>query len=117
MAELNVTRKSVGSLLSEMQRRKFIIPEYQRPYKWDREKCEILWNDLTDFYSERNPRENPDQEYYLGTVVICLTDPAKPNGVSSSARRLRVGRCRVKVTMTGPVHAGEPAALWDGLAG
>ena len=42
MAELNVTKKSISSLFSEMQGTKFIIPDYQRPYKWDLEKCEIV---------------------------------------------------------------------------
>ena len=65
MAELNVTKKSISSLFSEMQGTKFIIPDYQRPYKWDLEKCEILWQDLTSFFEERTVSE----EYYLGTVV------------------------------------------------
>ena len=70
MAELNVTKKSISSLFSEMQGTKFIIPDYQRPYKWDLEKCEILWQDLTSFFEERTASE----EYYLGTVVTCKND-------------------------------------------
>ncbi|HBK23122.1 MAG TPA: hypothetical protein DDZ60_11630 [Planktothrix sp. UBA10369] len=70
MAELNVTKKSISSLFSEMQGTKFIIPDYQRPYKWDLEKCEILWQDLTGFFEERTVSE----EYYLGTVVTCKND-------------------------------------------
>jgi hypothetical protein len=70
MAELNVTKKSVGVLFSEMQGSKFVIPDYQRPYKWDQEKCEILWQDLTGFFEERKQNE----EYYLGTVVTCRPD-------------------------------------------
>ena len=70
MAELNVTKKSISSLFSEMQGTKFIIPDYQRPYKWDLEKCEILWQDLTGFFEEKTGNE----EYYLGTVVTCKND-------------------------------------------
>lgn len=70
MTELNVTKKSIGSLFAEMQDSKFVIPDYQRPYKWDLEKCEILWQDLTGFFEDRKPNE----EYYLGTVVTCRTD-------------------------------------------
>jgi uncharacterized protein with ParB-like and HNH nuclease domain len=47
MAELNVSRKNISKLFTEMQGKKFIIPDYQRPYKWDKEKCETLWNDIT----------------------------------------------------------------------
>jgi len=74
MAELNVTKKSVATLLRDMQRRKFVIPDFQRPYKWDHEKCEILWQDLTGFFEERKPHDNPDQEYYLGTIVTCQSE-------------------------------------------
>jgi uncharacterized protein with ParB-like and HNH nuclease domain len=70
MAELNVTKKSISSLFSEMQGSKFIIPDYQRPYKWDLEKCEILWQDFTAFFEERKVNE----EYYLGTIVTCRNE-------------------------------------------
>jgi len=76
MAELTVAKKSVWNLLSEMQRRKFIIPDYQRPYKWDKEKCETLWQDLTGFFEDRKPNENPGEEYFLGTIVTCQSDEA-----------------------------------------
>jgi hypothetical protein len=76
MAELTVAKKSVWNLLSEMQRRKFIIPDYQRPYKWDKEKCETLWQDLTGFFEERKPNEKPDEQYFLGTIVTCQSDEA-----------------------------------------
>jgi len=77
MAELNVTKKSISSLFSEMQGSKFIIPDYQRPYKWDLEKCEILWQDLTGFFEERKSNE----EYYLGTIVTCRNDESNKNEV------------------------------------
>lgn len=65
MPELSVSKKSIGALLREMQNKKFIIPDYQRPYKWDQEKCEILWEDITEFY-RLSDRET---EYFLGTIV------------------------------------------------
>lgn len=37
MAELHVSKKTLGKLFSEMQNRKFVVPDYQRPYKWDTE--------------------------------------------------------------------------------
>src|ERR1700730_11860630 len=76
MAELNVSKKSIFSLLAEMQTRKFIIPEYQRPYKWDREKCDILWQDVTSFYEENQARES---EYFLGTIVTCRRTETEPS--------------------------------------
>lgn len=76
MAELNVSKKSILSLLTEMQTKKFIIPDYQRPYKWDREKCDILWQDVTRFYEENQSRES---EYYLGTIVTCKRSEEDPS--------------------------------------
>lgn len=76
MAELNVSKKSILGLLAEMQTRKFIIPDYQRPYKWDREKCDILWQDVTRFYEENQSRES---EYYLGTIVTCKRSEEDPS--------------------------------------
>lgn len=66
MAELNVSRKDIRKLFTDMQGKKFIIPEYQRPYKWNLEKCDTLWQDILDFY-ESDPTQR--QEYYLGTIV------------------------------------------------
>jgi uncharacterized protein with ParB-like and HNH nuclease domain len=65
MAELHVSKKSIKSLFSDMQGKKFLIPDYQRPYKWDVEKCETLWNDIDDFTG--TAQANTD--YYLGTIV------------------------------------------------
>jgi uncharacterized protein with ParB-like and HNH nuclease domain len=49
MAELHISKKSISKLFSDMQDKKFIIPDYQRPYKWTLEKCETLWNDNENF--------------------------------------------------------------------
>ena len=65
MAELVVNKKSIFELLdfSKIQADKFIIPEYQRPYAWEKEKCETLWNDIYENSTA------DDQEYFFGTIV------------------------------------------------
>jgi len=65
MAELVVNKKSVFELLdfSKIQANKFIIPDYQRPYAWEKEKCETLWNDIFDNANDDVP------EYFFGTIV------------------------------------------------
>lgn len=66
MAELHVSKKSISKLFSEMQNRKFVIPDFQRPYRWDVEKCETLWNDIENF----TPTDaHSDSDYFLGTIV------------------------------------------------
>jgi len=67
MAELHVSKKSIGKLFSEMQNRKFIIPDFQRPYKWEIEKCEILWDDIENF-AQTDSINGVD--YFLGTIVF-----------------------------------------------
>lgn len=69
MAELNVSRKSIEQLFCDIKNDIFVIPEYQRPYKWDLEKCDILWNDIINFH-----RENDSEQYFLGTIVTCKAD-------------------------------------------
>lgn len=71
MAELHVSKKNISKLLGEMQGRKFVIPDYQRPYKWDIEKCETLWNDIENF-SQTEAKDGAD--YFLGTIVSFTND-------------------------------------------
>lgn len=73
MPELSVSRKNISKLFTEMQDKKYIIPDYQRPYKWDEEKCETLWNDIANFFTEKKDNE----EYFLGTIVTCKGDELK----------------------------------------
>ena len=66
MAELHVSKKSISNLFSKMQNKKFIIPDFQRPYKWDIEKCETLWLDIVNF---TNTDAKTGSDYFLGTIV------------------------------------------------
>lgn len=71
MPELHVSKKSIGKLLGEMQSKQFIIPDYQRPYKWNIEKCETLWNDIENF---TNTEAKEGADYFLGTIVSYLNE-------------------------------------------
>ena len=76
MVELSVSKKTIKTLFSEMQNRKFVIPDYQRPYKWDKEKCETLWNDIVNF-AETEAKNGDD--YFLGTIVSFKNEEKKDN--------------------------------------
>ncbi len=82
MAELNVSRKTIEGLLSlndpTMKGKIFTIPEYQRPYRWEVDTCDILWNDLRNFYEDH---KNDDREYFLGSIVTCK-DSESPNRIN-----------------------------------
>lgn len=44
---------------------RFVIPEYQRPYRWGQDECETLWNDITNVFGDGTKIE----EYFLGSIV------------------------------------------------
>ena len=66
MPELHVSKKTISKLFSDMQGNKFIIPDFQRPYKWNIEKCETLWDDIESF-AQTDAKDGSD--YFLGTIV------------------------------------------------
>lgn len=70
MPEIQVSKKTIKELFEGMQNKKFIIPDYQRPYSWDIEKCSVLWDDITNFFVSKKDREY----YYMGTIVTFLSD-------------------------------------------
>lgn len=50
------------------------IPQYQRPYKWEDEQVEKLWDDVYESF------ENGDENYFLGSIIT-----AKPRDNEKSA--------------------------------
>lgn len=82
MAELHVSKKTIGKLLSDMQGKKFIIPDFQRPYKWEWEKCETLWNDIVNFFEN----EGATADYFLGTIVTAENDDKNPEVIDGQQR-------------------------------
>lgn len=67
MAELNVSKKTIAEFFGSMDNKRFIIPDYQRPYKWEIENCETLWNDLEFFFQSEGSKK--ESTYFLGTIV------------------------------------------------
>lgn len=68
---------SLKSFLSSGGDRKFIIPEYQRPYRWTEDNCARLWEDVCDFFedcSSLSKDERKKASYFFGTVVTCETN-------------------------------------------
>lgn len=74
MPELSVSRKSIGQYLGDqqLQIRNLVIPDYQRPYSWEKEKCETLWDDIRSFaesITDENNNIDRGRDYFLGTIV------------------------------------------------
>lgn len=70
MSKLHVDQKSIESILSDKSSQ-YLIPEYQRPYEWNEEKCRTLWEDILEFAMPDNNPDNFDEkeEYFLGSIV------------------------------------------------
>jgi len=73
---MSASKKSISGLLDIKAGIKYIIPEYQRPYKWDIEKCGVLWNDIEESFRSPTPegRKPSDKEYFLGSIVTYIND-------------------------------------------
>lgn len=71
MAELHVSKKTISQLFTAMKNTKFVIPDFQRPYKWDIEKCETLWNDIENFAITEGQN---GADYFLGTIVSYINE-------------------------------------------
>jgi hypothetical protein len=64
---------SLSATLNSSEVDIYTIPQYQRPYTWNTENYEVLWEDLSDAYKEylKALEENRTPEnYFLGPVVF-----------------------------------------------
>ena len=91
MNELQVGKESVKKILSEKSKN-YLIPEYQRPYEWDEDKCKTLWDDILNFAM---PENNPDKfkendEYFLGSIVTFNNETENSLEVIDGQQRITI---------------------------
>ena len=72
----------------------FVVPVFQRDYRWTETECEQLWNDILAIAS--NPGE---RGHFLGSVVYVATDDS--DGAVSASGEVRSQLLRV------PEQSGE----------
>ncbi|MBR3745577.1 MAG: DUF262 domain-containing protein, partial [Selenomonadaceae bacterium] len=73
--QLNAEQKTIGQILNDPNRPKFLIPDYQRPYSWEREQCETLWDDILSFaYPIDHTFNAGNDRYFLGTILTFQND-------------------------------------------
>jgi len=87
MSKLNVDQKTIFDLLSD-KKSDFLIPDYQRPYAWDEEQCQTLWDDIFTFSFPNNNYEEFDEseEYFLGSIVTFQNDDGKLEVIDGQQR-------------------------------
>lgn len=87
MSRLNVDQKSIFNLLSD-KKSDFLIPDYQRPYAWDENHCQTIWDDIFAFSFPNNNSEEFDEneEYFLGSIVTFRNDNGKLEVIDGQQR-------------------------------
>lgn len=87
MSKLNVDQKTIFDLLSD-KRSDFLIPDYQRPYAWDEDQCQTLWDDIFLFSFPNNDCDAFDEseEYFLGSIVTFKNEKNKSEVIDGQQR-------------------------------
>ena len=71
MSKLNVDQKNIKILFSD-KKSNFLIPDYQRPYAWDENQCQTLWDDIFSFaFPENNYQKFEQNEEYFSNLENC----------------------------------------------
>lgn len=61
----------------------YFIPDYQRPYSWEEEHINQLFDDLYEFYQRKT-----DESYFLGSVVVIKKEHEPKSDVVDGQQRL-----------------------------
>lgn len=75
------TLKTIGDYLNLESDRKFVVPEYQRAYSWDKEKCEKLFEDIES-------RKDGNCYYFFGTIIADYSNPGEINLIDGQQRTI-----------------------------
>ena len=61
-----MNNKKYDITLIELLNKDLVIPEYQRPYEWNRSNVFTLLNDIIESY-------NDNSKINLGAIILCQT--------------------------------------------
>jgi hypothetical protein len=61
--------KLISKYLQLEKDESFIIPEYQRGYSWDLDRCDKLWQDIETFIAS-----GATDPYFFGTIIVDCSD-------------------------------------------
>lgn len=74
-ATIEVNKQTVKQLLETGKNKKFVIPEYQRPYAWTADQIQTLFDDLVEYTESVDGSNNSEEStYILGTIVSYEND-------------------------------------------
>ena len=72
---MNASAQSMSALMTNASLR-FVVPVYQRPYSWDEDQCEQLWDDI------RSVGSRPEDRHFTGSVVWVQDGVMSASGVT-----------------------------------
>jgi hypothetical protein len=81
---------SLSAALNSSEVDVYTIPQYQRPYTWDTQNFEVLWEDLTDAYQEfliEREKSGIPEYYFLGPVVFVRNTQKKSYDIIDGQQR------------------------------
>lgn len=87
MRKLNVDQKTIKDLLTD-KFANFLIPDYQRPYAWEEDECQTLWDDIFSFAFPDNNKDSfkANDEYFLGAIVTYKNDRGQSEVIDGQQR-------------------------------
>lgn len=87
MSKLNVDQKTIKDLFTDKSA-DFLIPDYQRPYAWEENECQTLWDDIFDFAFPENNKDNfrGSDEYFLGAIVTYKNERGQSEVIDGQQR-------------------------------
>lgn len=80
---LTAEQRSLSRLF--VQREQYIIPDYQRPYRWGMEQCGKLYDDINEAF-------NADTDYFIGNIILAVgeREKDKPRVIDGQQRLISV---------------------------
>lgn len=83
---IEVNKQSVKQLLESGKDHPFVIPEYQRPYAWEDEHIQTLFDDLWEFTTNGTGGSENKGTYFLGSVVAYENDNGEQEIIDGQQR-------------------------------
>ena len=86
--QLNAEQKTISQVFMECKKA-FLIPEYQRPYSWERDECRTLWDNLYEFAFPNDNISDFDADednYFMGTILTFKNDSKEQEVIDGQQR-------------------------------
>lgn len=102
----------------------FVVPEYQRAYSWDVNKCDKLWQDIESFIDSSQANAGGKKEpYFFGTIIADCSMDDRISLIDGQQRTttfillLKALLIRIQEILSAVRKDEDSDALIDGLEG